>query len=303
MRMNAPAFGQLNIADKSAAYPSGKAMNLARYLAQLGNDTLLIGFIGQDQRAHFASLLERSGGRPQFTTLDTPTRINVKIIDGDTGQDTEFNMRGSTVTPAQLAAVEADLVAALPKARALALTGSLPPGAPVDIYARWITLAKQHGVPAALDASGKRLSVGLAAHPWLVKVNWFELSQQVGEESVDEPRAIALLRDWIGAGTEIACVTRADRVFMATKAGLWAAVTPRQVAQNPVGAGDALMAGLLDGWRQSLSPGDMLRHACGVAVSSVLSMDPGAFAPKDYDAIVTQVRVSQHLVTLHSAAR
>ena len=293
MRMRAPAFGQLNIADKSAAVPSGKATNLARYLAQLGNDTLLLGFIGRDEAAHFAATVEGSGARQAFTILDAPTRINVKIIDGDTGEDTEFNMRGARVTPDQLAAVEAGIEAALPGAQAIALTGSLPPGVSTSTYARWIRRAKQAGVPAALDASGERLRLGLAEHPWLVKVNWFELSQQVDEQSVSRERAAAILAEWVATGTQIAVVTRADRVILATRAGMWEATTPRQVAQNPVGAGDALMAGLLNGWRLGLPPADLLQRACAVAVSSVLSMDPGSFAPHDYDAILPQIKVKQ----------
>jgi tagatose 6-phosphate kinase len=102
-----------------------------------------------------------------------------------------------------------------------------------------------------------------------------------------------MLRDWIAAGTGIACVTRADRVLMATAEGLWEAITPRQVAQNPVGAGDALMAGLIDGWRLSLPPAEALRRACAVAVSSVLSMDPGSFAQSDYDAVLPRIGVAQ----------
>ena len=293
MRMRAPAFGQLNIAEKSAAYPSGKAANLTRYLAQLGNDATLLGFIGHDEYAHFADSIAASGARQHFTVLDAPTRINVKIIDSDSGQDTEFNMRGPSVTPEQLAAVEATIVAQLPGVKVMALTGSLPPGVPVDTYARWIRLAREHHVPTALDASGKRLSLGLASHPWLVKVNWFELSQQVGEESVGEMRAAGMLRDWIASGTGIACVTRADRVLMATPEGMWEVTTPRQVAQNPVGAGDALLAGLLNGWRLSLPPQEMLLRACATAVSSVLSLDPGSFSPADYEMILPQVKVER----------
>ncbi|MCS7061173.1 MAG: hexose kinase [Anaerolineae bacterium] len=292
MRMRAPAFGQLNIADQSAAFPSGKGMNLARYLAQLGNDTVLLGFIGRDEAHHFIATLESSGARQDFVILDAPTRINVKVIDSDTGEDTEFNMRGAPVSAEQVAAVEAKLEAMLPHAQAVALTGSLPPGAPASLYARWIRRCKQVGVPVALDASGERLRLGLAEHPWLIKVNWFELSQQAGERSVSEEHALSILREWIAHGAQFAVVTRADRVILAAPAGIWQATTPRLVAQNPVGAGDALMAGLLSGWGRGLPPAELLRQACAVAVASVLSMDPGRFAPSDREAVLPQIAVT-----------
>src|SRR3982751_1935836 len=51
------------------------------------------------------------------------------------------------------------------------LGGSLPPGAPVDGYARIVGLAAEAGARSAVDADGELLARAVGAGPWLAKGN------------------------------------------------------------------------------------------------------------------------------------
>ena len=51
------------------------------------------------------------------------------------------------------------------------LSGSLPPGAPVDGYARLLAITRAAGVPAAIDAHGEALALALCLHPAVMKIN------------------------------------------------------------------------------------------------------------------------------------
>ena len=69
------------------------------------------------------------------------------------------------------------------------LAGSLPPGAPVDGYARLAAIVAGAGSRAVVDSEGPSLVAALAAHPWLVKVNAAEAETVTGTSARTAPRA------------------------------------------------------------------------------------------------------------------
>ena len=52
--------------------------------------------------------------------------------------------------------------------------------------------------------------------------------------------------------------------------------SPSIEAVNPIGSGDCLLAGMVDGWLKALSPEDLIRQAFACAVSNALVWDAGA---------------------------
>jgi tagatose 6-phosphate kinase len=51
---------------------------------------------------------------------------------------------------------------------------------------------------------------------------------------------------------------------------------PEITPVNPIGSGDCLLAGLVDGCLKRLEPEAMIRHAVGCAVANALVWDAGA---------------------------
>jgi len=62
-----------------------------------------------------------------------------------------------------------------------ALCGSLPPGAPGDLYADLIAAVQARGARAILDTSEAALRLGLAARPAGIKPNSEEAAQALGQ--------------------------------------------------------------------------------------------------------------------------
>src|SRR4029079_13562114 len=58
--------------------------------------------------------------------------------------------------------------------------GSLPTGAPVDLYARIARIAKRKAIPVVVDSSGAPLEASIAAGPDLIKPNTHELAELTG---------------------------------------------------------------------------------------------------------------------------
>ena len=59
------------------------------------------------------------------------------------------------------------------------------------------------------------------------------------------------------------------------------AIPPPIEAVNPIGSGDSLLAGLVDGWLERLEPEALLRHALGCAVANAMVWDAGAIDPAE----------------------
>jgi fructose-1-phosphate kinase PfkB-like protein len=53
-------------------------------------------------------------------------------------------------------------------------------------------------------------------------------------------------------------------------------IPPKIEAVNPIGSGDSLLAGLVDGWLSELEPEPLFRHAVACAVANALVWDAGA---------------------------
>ena len=68
---------------------------------------------------------------------------------------------------------------------------------------------------------------------------------------------------------------------------------PRSEAVNPIGSGDCLLAGLVDGWLAGLDPKAFIRHAVACAVANALVWDAGAIDRERVLRVQDQIRVEQ----------
>ncbi|MFC6062807.1 1-phosphofructokinase family hexose kinase, partial [Streptomyces ochraceiscleroticus] len=161
--------------------PGGKGLNVARVLAALGHDTVATGFAGGGTGdALRAMLAQETGVTDALVPIGSATRRTVAVVDTTGGDTTQLNEPGPTVSPAEWDAFLTRYRELLDGAQAVALCGSLPPGVPVDVYARLTRTARAAGVPVLLDTSGEPLRRGLAARPDLAKPNAAELASLTG---------------------------------------------------------------------------------------------------------------------------
>ena len=58
------------------------------------------------------------------------------------------------------------------------------------------------------------------------------------------------------------------------------AIPPAIQAVNPIGSGDSLLAGVVDGWLAGMETEAMVRHAIGCAVANASVWDAGAVDPE-----------------------
>ena len=236
------------------ASPGGKGVNVARGAQALGAGALLVALLPGHTGAAVGALIGEEGIALLGVPCGGEVRSTAVVLEPD-GRSTVLNEQGPEVRPSEWAAYEAAVAGALGPHRALLCSGSLPPGAPPDGYARLTALARERGVTAIVDAAGPAVAAALAAAPDLVTPNLAEAEAALGHgdgaEPVDvppdaRPRAEAAAAALCARGARAAVVTAAAAgAALATAAGdtTWLPA-PAVAVRNPIGAGDALLAGL-----------------------------------------------------------
>ncbi|MER7623503.1 1-phosphofructokinase family hexose kinase [Streptomyces sp. NPDC126503] len=270
--------------------PGGKGLNVARVLDALGYETVATGFAGGATGAVLRErLAELSTVRDALVETAGPTRRTVAVVDTTTGDTTQLNEPGPTVTPEEWAAFRGRFTELLDGARAVALCGSLPPGIHVGAYAELVRAARAAGVPVLLDTSGEPLRRGIAARPDLVKPNADELAQLTGAR---EPHRATLDARRRGAHAVVSSLGP-EGLLAATPEGLWQASPPAPVHGNPTGAGDSAVAGLLSALVDATPWPTRLTRAIALSAATVLSPVAGEFDARAYEELLAKVTVRE----------
>ncbi|HKE01793.1 MAG TPA: PfkB family carbohydrate kinase, partial [Planctomycetota bacterium] len=187
------------------------------------------------------------------------------------GRATVLNEPGPELPAGAWNAFEAAIASALPGA--LVCSGSIPPGAPLDAYARLTRLAS--GSLTLVDAAGDVLAAALGAEPDVVTPNLAEAEGVLGRAAPDgvqpsraeaRTRALAAARELAGRGPRVAVVTAGEAGVAVAQRGEepgWHDA-PRVPVRNPVGAGDSFAAGLA----LALAVGEPLEEAVAAALAT-----------------------------------
>ncbi|GHB14358.1 MULTISPECIES: 1-phosphofructokinase family hexose kinase [Streptomyces] len=268
--------------------PGGKGLNVARVLAALGHEVTVTGFVGgatgravQEQLTHTAGVVDA------LVPVAGATRRTIAVADTATGDTTQLNEPGPSITPAEWSAFQEAYEVLLRSASAVALCGSLPPGVPVGAYAQLVRTARALAVPVLLDTSGEPLRRGIAARPDIVKPNADELAELTGSHDPSQATRDARRR---GAHSVVASLG-AEGLLARTPDGDWHAAPPRAVHGNPTGAGDSVVAGLLSGLVERLPWPERLARAVALSAASVLAPVAGEFDRSAYEELLDLVTV------------
>ncbi len=270
----------------------GKGVNVASFLADYGYATAVTGFLGQENAGIFEQLFARKRIEDHFVRIAGSTRIGVKIVDEANQQTTDINMPGLVPTTEAMNALLEKIEELAASNDWFALSGNLPPGMPTTIYATIITQLKRHGKQMILDTSGEALREGVLAGPTIVKPNADELQQLTGHSITDEVALEQAARQLLDNGIQLVVISMGERGAMFVDAATTLlAVPPLVKVKSTVGAGDAMVAGLIAGQVQGLSLSDCARLATAFSLGAITSAGHNLPTPEALQAYVQQVSV------------
>ena len=248
----------------------GKGINVSRALQALGIPSILTGFMGGGTGQIMTSGLEAAGFDVRFVELEGETRRNITLLDESCNQYTKINEPGPTVGPRHLAVLEAQIDQMAGQGDLWVFCGSLPPGAPSDLYASLIQRVQDRGGQALLDTSGPALFEGLTAHPFAIKPNSEEAAELLRHPLRSNEEHCTAARRLQAEGIPVVALTRgAQGLALAMDSRLLMAIPPSVSARSPIGAGDAALAGLLWAVSDGCDPIETARRivACGTATA------------------------------------
>ena len=280
------ALGHVNRATSVRTDLSGKGVNVSVALAGIGVESVLMGFRAGVSGDVLIEGLRARGFACDFVPLESgETRSNITVLDEATGVTTKLNEPGPHVCARDLEALADRLEQRLAPGDICVLSGSLPPGAPLDSYARLIRIAHQKGALAALDTSGAALRAGCEAAPDWLKPNDVEAASLIDKpvEALSAPRDLAdAIEAMLSLGPQRILLTLGPRGALyadgqassPSSVELWWARPPEIDEVSNVGAGDASLAGALYAWAQGYSPRDVARWA--VASGTAAAQEDGS---------------------------
>jgi 1-phosphofructokinase family hexose kinase len=271
------------------AVAGGKGLNAARAAATLGGSVTAVGIVAGRAGDWIVERLVELGIDARMARASGETRTCVSIVDGSTGELTEVYERGGEIEETAWDALEAIVRAELERGdvAAIALSGSLPPGAPSDGYGRIARIAATcaRPVPVLADTYGPALAAVLAESPAVVKVNAGEAAEAsavIVSDARSATAAASVLRD---AGAESVIVTLGLAGAVVVSGNQVTQLSPPGVrGAYPVGSGDAFLGGLAVAYARGGSIVDAARLglAAGIANAQVPgagTLDPTAIGP------------------------
>lgn len=257
MFVDALPRGQVIRCRRSRREPSGKGVNVALALHGQGFGVTAVLPVGGFTGAELSTLLGATGLDTVEVAVAGNTRSNVSLVEPD-GTVTKVNEPGPELTAGEVdalvRAVRDELTGLGDDGSSgegaggdwLVCCGSLPPGAPVDLYARLTALGRAAGVRVAVDTSGAPLRAALDAGPHLIKPNLSELAELVGSAPTTLGDVVEAARTVRVRGPLSVLVSLgADGAVLVGPAGVVHAEAAVRGVVNAVGAGDALLAGFL----------------------------------------------------------
>ncbi len=252
--------------------PGGKGFNVSRALKALGAESIALGLVGGRAGEQLVGGLEAQGIPGHFIRVAGETRTNFSVVDQAHTHYFKINQPGPTISAQEQAALLAEIQRLAAPGDWWVLSGSLPPGIPPIFYAEVIRLIQAAGGSAVLDTSGEALRLGCAAGPALIKPNLEEASELLRRSTLsaaDLPGALPALRA-LGARRVLISLGEAGACFSDGRQA-WLAESPRVQARNPIGAGDALIAGTIWALSRGEPPDAALAWgvACGAAAASL----------------------------------
>lgn len=273
----------------------GKGLNVTRVLHQLAVPVKATGIVGGHLGAYIMENLQTAGIDYDFYQIQKESRNSIAILHG-AGLQTELLEQGPVISETEQAGFLQKYQTLLKTATTVTISGSLSPGLPAEFYQKLLTLATENKCKVLLDTSGKPLKAALSGpnKPTLIKPNETEIAELLGNspeentfETLKEQLKQPIFADipWIvvSRGSQGAIAKFQNRFFVVT--------IPKIQVVNPVGSGDATLAGMASVLDRQGTPEEVLKTGMTTGMLNALETATGSINPELFTHYYQQIQI------------
>jgi 6-phosphofructokinase 2 len=276
--------------------PGGGGINVARAIKKLGGEATAIYPSGGYSGKFLNLLLERENINTISIEIQQHTRENMIVLDRATNQQYRFGMPGQHLSENEwqqcLRAIEES------RSDYIVASGSLPPGVPLDIFARMSGIAKKTNRKLIVDTTEEALLPALKEGVYMIKPNIGELSRLTGKEELQadeiEPAAVSLIRKY---NCEIVVVSLgASGAMLVSGEDVFKIAAPVVKIKSTVGAGDSMVAGIVFSISEKKMLEESLQYGVACGTASTLNAGTSLFKKEDVERLYEQINNDKKLL-------
>ena len=268
---------QVQRSGSALVQPGGKGSNVARVFHELGGQVALVGFVGRRNGSSIVEPLRIIGVHVDTVPAYEESRTCTIVCDPRSAlHPTVINEESPEIEPHSAAKLMGKIEKWIPRTNAVLTTGSLSRGLTPAFYAEVLARARSRGKLTAIDATGQVLREGLLARPSFMKPNGEEFRQFINRQSVSMlANHTAITFGKAGA----ALIHNGDCIY---------ASPPRISDVNPIGAGDAFVAGYLKCLLEGGHAEECFRWAMAAAACDAATLRPGFIDYTDFQSLASK---------------
>jgi tagatose 6-phosphate kinase len=271
----------------------GKGLNVARVVKQMGEDVLATGVIGGTIGDYIIQELTKSDIRNHFYKINQESRNCIAIL--HEGKQTEILESGPSLSAEEGDAFLEKYQELLSEVSIVTISGSLPKGLESGFYRQMVEIGREKGIPVIIDTSGEPLRQVLNHNvkPFAIKPNISELFQLFGMEVEESTSSLKqLLNNKLFHGIEWIVVSMgAAGSFLKHGADYYRVTIPAIEVMNPVGSGDATVAGLAVALKRKQAVSDILKTAMTTGMLNTMEEVTGYINLEKFDQFFEMVEV------------
>lgn len=288
--MNKFEEGELNKVNNSYTLAGGKGINVSKVLKNFGIESIALGFCGGFTGEYIKTDLNKYGIKDNFISLAQNTRINVKIKTEK--KETEIMGKSPKILPENIDEL-LSIIDNIQDNDILVLSGSVPSSVKEYIYKDIIQKTKsKNNVKIILDSRENAFKIAVKENVFLTKPNRKELSEYFGKDIRTVYDIITYAKQLVEDGSENVIVSLGkDGSALVNKDGSYIGNAPDGKLISSVGAGDAMVAGIVYGISKNLSILDSYKYA--IASGTATAFNEGLTTFEDMNNLLDKVEIKE----------
>ena len=259
----------------------GKGLNVAKVVHLCGEEVQATGFVGGFNGAYVEDMLKKQNIPSRFVHVQGETRSCINVLDED-GGSTEFLEPGEPIRPEEVQEFLDQFDDIIADSSVVTISGSVPKGVDVTMYAKLIEKIKAQGKKVVLDTSGALLKESIKACPTMVKPNTDEIEDLLGIKVTHHKDLVEGAEKLDEMGIPVVVVSLGgDGALVVSDEGVFRGQPPKIEVVNTVGCGDSMTAAFAVAFARGLSVQEALRYAIAVSAANAMTMETGSFREED----------------------